>query len=84
VRLTPWKAVPFEVKDAAFFRRLVRWLFTQRNKKLRNALPPFLKSTLKTSKEDAEKLACAFPFSDKRVRELSPKDFGVLANALVN
>jgi 16S rRNA (adenine1518-N6/adenine1519-N6)-dimethyltransferase len=84
VRLTPWKAVPFEVKDAAFFRRLVRWLFTQRNKKLCNALPPFIKSTLKTSKEDAEKLACAFPFCDKRVRELSPKDFGVLANALVN
>jgi 16S rRNA (adenine1518-N6/adenine1519-N6)-dimethyltransferase len=84
VRLTPWKAAPFEVKDAAFFRRLVQWLFTQRNKKLRNALPPFLKSTLKTSKEDAEKLACAFPFCDKRVRELSPKDFGVLANALVN
>jgi 16S rRNA (adenine1518-N6/adenine1519-N6)-dimethyltransferase len=84
VRLTPWKAAPFEVKDAAFFMRMVRWLFTQRNKKLRNALPPFLKSTLKTSKEDAEKLACAFPFSDKRVRELSPKDFGVLANALVN
>jgi 16S rRNA (adenine1518-N6/adenine1519-N6)-dimethyltransferase len=84
VRLTPWKAAPFEVKDAAFFRRLVRWLFTQRNKKLCNALPPFIKSTLKTSKEDAEKLACAFPFCDKRVRELSPKDFGVLANALVN
>ncbi len=84
VRLTPWKAVPFEVKDAAFFRRLVQWLFTQRNKKLCNALPPFLKSTLKTSKEDAEKLACAFPFCDKRVRELSPKDFGVLANVLVN
>jgi 16S rRNA (adenine1518-N6/adenine1519-N6)-dimethyltransferase len=84
VRLTPWKAAPFEVKDAAFFRRLVQWLFTQRNKKLRNALPPFLKSTLKTSKEDAEKLAYAFPFCDKRVRELSPQNFGVLANALVN
>jgi 16S rRNA (adenine1518-N6/adenine1519-N6)-dimethyltransferase len=84
VHLTPWKTAPFEVKDAAFFRRMVQWLFTQRNKKLRNALPPFLKSTLKTSKEDAEKLACAFPFCDKRVRELSPKDFGVLANALAN
>lgn len=84
VHLTSWEATPFEVKDAAFFRRLVRWLFTQRNKKLRNALPPFLKSTLKTSKEDAENLVCAFPFCDKRVRELSPKDFGVLANALVN
>jgi len=84
VCLTPWKAAPFEVKDASFFRRMVRWLFTQRNKKLSNALPPFLKSTFKTSKEDAEKLACAFPFCDKRVRELSPKDFGVLADALVN
>jgi 16S rRNA (adenine1518-N6/adenine1519-N6)-dimethyltransferase len=84
VRLTPWKTVPFEVKDAAFFRRMVQWLFTQRNKKLRNALPPFLKSTFKTSKEDAEKLACDFPFCDKRVRELSPQDFGVLANALAN
>jgi 16S rRNA (adenine1518-N6/adenine1519-N6)-dimethyltransferase len=84
VRLTPWKAAPFEVKNAAFFMRMVRWLFTQRNKKLRNALPPFIKSTLNAPKEDAEKLACAFPFCDKRVRELSPPDFGVLANALVN
>jgi 16S rRNA (adenine1518-N6/adenine1519-N6)-dimethyltransferase len=84
VRLTPWKAAPFEVKDAAFFMRMVRWLFTQRNKKLRNALVPFIKSTLNAPKEDAETLACAFPFRDKRVRELSPKDFGVLANALVN
>jgi 16S rRNA A1518/A1519 N6-dimethyltransferase RsmA/KsgA/DIM1 with predicted DNA glycosylase/AP lyase activity len=62
----------------------VQWLFTQRNKKLRNALVPFIKSTLDAPKEDAEKLACAFPFCNKRVRELSPKDFGVLANALAN
>jgi len=84
VRLTPWKAVPFEVNDEASFRGMVRWLFTQRNKKLRNALPPFIKSTLGAPKEDAEKLACAFPFRDERVRELPPKDFGVIANALVN
>ena len=83
VRLTPWKAAPFEVKDAAFFRRMVRWLFTQRNKKLRNALVPFIKSTLKMTKEDAEKLAGTFPFREKRVRELPPEAFGVLANALV-
>ncbi len=84
VRLTPWKAAPFEVKDAAFFRRMMQWLFKQRNKKLRNALVPFIKSALDTPKEDAEKRACALPFRDKRVRELFPKDFGVLANALVN
>jgi len=84
VRLKPWKMAPFEVKDEAFFRRMVRWLFTQRNKKLSNALAPFIKSTLKVTKEDAEKLACAFPFRERRVRELSPKDFGALANALAD
>lgn len=83
VRLTPWKAAPFEVKDETFFRRMTRWLFTQRNKKLRNALPPFIKSTLKMTKEDAEKVAGTFPFREKRVRELPPEAFGVLANALV-
>ncbi|UCF45002.1 MAG: ribosomal RNA small subunit methyltransferase A [Candidatus Bathyarchaeota archaeon] len=84
VRLTPWKVAPLEVKDAAFFGRMVQWLFTQRNKKLRNALRPFLKSTFKMSKAKAEKLAYTFPFRDKRVRELAPKEFGVLANALIN
>jgi 16S rRNA (adenine1518-N6/adenine1519-N6)-dimethyltransferase len=83
VRLTPWKAVPFEIKDEAFFRRMVKWLFTQRNKKLGNALVPFIASTLKVTKEDAEKLARNLPFREKRVRELQPEAFGELANALV-
>jgi len=83
VRLKPWTAAPFEVKDAAFFRRMVRWLFTQRNKKISNALVPFLKSTLKVAKEDAEKVACTFSFREKRVREMPPEAFGELANALV-
>lgn len=83
VRLTPWKAVPFEVKDEAFFRRMVRWLFTQRNKKLSNAMAPFIKNTFKVSKEDAEKIVGALPFREKRARELPPEAFGELANALV-
>jgi 16S rRNA (adenine1518-N6/adenine1519-N6)-dimethyltransferase len=81
VRLKPWKAAPFEVRDEALFRRMVRWLFTQRNKKLCNALVPFIKSTFKVSKEEAKKRVCTLPFGERRVRELSPKDFGVLANA---
>jgi 16S rRNA (adenine1518-N6/adenine1519-N6)-dimethyltransferase len=81
VRLTPWNTAPFEVKDEAFFRRMVRWLFTQRNKKLGNALAPFIRSTLKMAKEEAEKLVFGFPFREKRVRELSPEAFGELANA---
>jgi 16S rRNA (adenine1518-N6/adenine1519-N6)-dimethyltransferase len=80
-RLVPWKQAPFEVADAALFKQMVRWLFNQRNKKLSNALEPFLKSTLGLSKEEAKRRACAVPFSERRVRELAPKDFGALANA---
>jgi 16S rRNA (adenine1518-N6/adenine1519-N6)-dimethyltransferase len=83
VRLKPWKTAPFEVKDEEFFTRMVRWLFTQRNKKLSNALVPFIKSTFKVNKEDAEKLVGALPFREKRVRKLPPETFGELANALV-
>jgi 16S rRNA (adenine1518-N6/adenine1519-N6)-dimethyltransferase len=84
VRLKPWTAAPFEVKDEAFFRRMVQWLFTQRNKKLSNALAPFIKSTFKVTKEDAEKAADVFSFREKRVRELAPETFGELANALTS
>ena len=84
VRLTPWKAAPFEVKDEAFFRRMTRWLFTQRNKKLGNALVPFIKSTFEVDKEGAEKVVCTIPFREKRVRELPPEVFGELANVLVH
>jgi len=80
VRLVPWTVASFEVKDALLFRRMVRWLFNQRNKKLGNALVPFIKSTFKVPKEEAKKRVCAVPFGERRVRELSPKDFGVLAN----
>jgi 16S rRNA (adenine1518-N6/adenine1519-N6)-dimethyltransferase len=83
VRLKPWTAAPFKVENEAFFRRMVRWLFTQRNKKLNNAIMPFIKGAFKVSKDDAEKLVCALPFREKRVRELSPEAFGELANALV-
>jgi 16S rRNA (adenine1518-N6/adenine1519-N6)-dimethyltransferase len=83
VRLAPWTAVPFEVEDKVIFRRMVRWLFTQRNKKLRNALVPFIKSTLNVAQEDAEKVACTVRFREKRVRELPPEAFGEVANALV-
>jgi 16S rRNA (adenine1518-N6/adenine1519-N6)-dimethyltransferase len=83
VRLKPWKMAPFEVKDEAFFRRMVRWLFTQRNKKLGNAVVSFIKNTFKVAKEDAEKVACTIPFREKRARELPPEAFGELANVLV-
>lgn len=82
LRLKPWNTKPFEIKDAVFFRKMVKWLFTQRNKKLSKALAPFLKSTLKLSKQGAEKCALELSFHDRRVRELSAKEFGAIANAL--
>ncbi len=84
LRLKPWSTKPFEVKDQARFMHLAKWLFTQRNKKLANAIVPFLKSSFKLSKQDAEKLALSLPFHDRRARELTPEDFGALANALPN
>jgi 16S rRNA (adenine1518-N6/adenine1519-N6)-dimethyltransferase len=82
VRFKPWQTAPFNVIDEAFFRRMVKWLFTQRNRKVGNALAPFVTQTLKMSKENAEKIVSGLGFSEKRVRELPPTAFGELANAL--
>jgi 16S rRNA (adenine1518-N6/adenine1519-N6)-dimethyltransferase len=82
VRLEPKKPLPFTLKDKVLFKQLVRTLFTQRNRKVRNAVLPFIKITHVTTAENAVKLADSLPFHDKRVRELAPEDFGALANAL--
>ena len=82
VTIKPWSKNPFELKDELFFRQMIKWLFTQRNKKLSKALTPFLKTTLKLSKQDAEKMALTLPFQERRAREMPPKDFGALANAI--
>ncbi len=81
IRLKPRKP-PFYVKDEAIFSELVRILFTQRNKKMRNAIIPFLRRRGIKGKE-ARKLADSLPFHDKRVRRLAPEDFGFLANEIV-
>jgi 16S rRNA (adenine1518-N6/adenine1519-N6)-dimethyltransferase len=84
LRLKLWSTKPFEVEKPTFFVRMMKWLFTQRNKKLGKALTPFIRDNFKLTKQDAEKLALNLPFHDKRVRELSHKDFGEIANALPN
>lgn len=82
IRLMRWETAPFKVKDEQFFNSLVRSLFTQRNKKICNSLVSFLRSRGTVSKEKAQKLASKAPFGERRARELSPKDFGELADAL--
>jgi len=81
VRLKP-RTPPFHVEDEKTFFDLVRILFTQRNKKVRNALIPFLRKRELTKKETTE-LADSTIFSEKRVRELAPEDFGILTSELL-
>jgi 16S rRNA (adenine1518-N6/adenine1519-N6)-dimethyltransferase len=77
VRLKPRSVSPFRVKNEKVFHDLVRTLFTQRNRKVRNAVVVFL------HKAGVEKsLADSLLFHDKRVRELAPEDFGAIANEL--
>jgi 16S rRNA (adenine1518-N6/adenine1519-N6)-dimethyltransferase len=84
IALTHWSKSPFQINDEKFLLQMLKWLFTQRNRKLGKALAPFLRSQLKISKMDAEKIALNVPFHDRRARELSPKVFGELANAVAN
>jgi 16S rRNA (adenine1518-N6/adenine1519-N6)-dimethyltransferase len=81
VRLKP-RDPPFQVDDEETFFELVRTLFTQRNKKVRNSLIPFLRKREITKKEAVE-LADSTIYSAKRVRELAPEDFGILTNDLI-
>jgi len=80
VRMKP-RAPPFRVKDEKTFFELVQIMFTQRNKKVRNAVLPFLLKR-RISKEKALKLADSLLFHEKRVRELAPEDFGALTNEI--
>ena len=80
VRLKP-RPPPFIVDDEETFFELVRTLFTQRNKKVRNGLISFLDQHGLTGKELVT-LADSTIYSTKRVRELAPEDFGILANEL--
>jgi 16S rRNA (adenine1518-N6/adenine1519-N6)-dimethyltransferase len=84
LRLKPWSKPPFNVTNEEFFRQMTKWLFTQRNKKLANAIAPFIRTTLKLDKQKAQSKAASLPFGDKRARELSAENFGELSNALTN
>ncbi len=81
VRLRPREKPPFSVEDEEVFFQLVRTLFNQRNKKVRNAVIPFLRQWVR--KENVMKMADSLLFHDKRVRELAPEDFGALTNDFV-
>jgi 16S rRNA (adenine1518-N6/adenine1519-N6)-dimethyltransferase len=81
VRLRPRKQPPFSVNRVVLFRQMLQSLFTQRNRKVRSAILPFLKGIRGIEKKNAVGLADSVRFRDKRIRELAPEDFGELVNA---
>jgi len=82
LRLKPWATPPFTIKNAKLFKRVTKYLFTERNKKLQNAIAPFMRTELKVDKAKATEMAATLPLAKKRVRELIPRDFGAIADAL--
>jgi len=84
LRVTPRTVMPFHLRNEEMFSRLVQSMFTERNRKVRNALMAFLKSVMRIQKHKALRLADSAPFKDKRVRELAPEDFAVLGNAFAD
>jgi 16S rRNA (adenine1518-N6/adenine1519-N6)-dimethyltransferase len=84
LRIKPWKTSPFIVKNELFFERMVKWLFTERNKKLSNALEPFIKNLLKINKQEFQRIIQKLPYHEMRPRELTPENFGDIANAFTN
>jgi 16S rRNA (adenine1518-N6/adenine1519-N6)-dimethyltransferase len=83
VRLKPKKVRQFSAKDEALFKKLVRSLFSNRNRKIRNAVLPFLKGVCGKTSENAVAIANSLPFRERRARELSLEEFGALANVLI-
>lgn len=82
VRLRPRKTRPFSLRNEAQFKQLLQSLFTQRNRKVRSAALPYLTGVRHIERKNAAKTAGVLPFSERRVRELAPEDFGVLVNAI--
>ncbi len=81
VKLNLKKSRPFEIMNEVVFEEVLRVMFNQRNKKTRKAIVPFLKKFELVDSEVKEKIN-QLPFLEKRVRELTPADFGALANEL--
>jgi 16S rRNA (adenine1518-N6/adenine1519-N6)-dimethyltransferase len=80
-RLTPKR---LRLENQCTLETLVRALLTERNKKVRSAILPYIKVARSIPKKDALKIAETLPFREKRVRDLTPEDFGALANALAD
>ncbi|RLI06100.1 ribosomal RNA small subunit methyltransferase A [Candidatus Bathyarchaeota archaeon] len=79
VRIKPKKEPPFKIHDWNMFEETVRFLFTQKNRKLRNALQTFSKQ------ESFKWLSKPFegiPYLEKRVFTLKPEEICEISNII--
>jgi len=76
------KTPPFQVVDENFFFNLVRALFTQRNKILKNALENIISKRLEIKKREARLLISDCSYLHLRVCELRPEEFGAVSNLM--
>jgi 16S rRNA (adenine1518-N6/adenine1519-N6)-dimethyltransferase len=80
--LKPKKPKAIPIREASF-QRLLQALFMRRNRTVRNAAAVYLENKRDMTKQDLTQIVDSLPLANKRVRELSPEDFGELANAIL-
>ena len=77
IRLKP-RERPFKISDMALFEKIVKFMFTQRNRKVRNVLQKLIKlGILETQIISLDSI----PFLDRRVFTLKPEEFGEITDA---
>ncbi|MCS7120162.1 MAG: 16S rRNA (adenine(1518)-N(6)/adenine(1519)-N(6))-dimethyltransferase RsmA [Nitrososphaerota archaeon] len=75
------RSPPFHVDNEKIFFDVVRDIFTQKNRKLRKAIIPFL-THYNLTKSSIQEIADSLPFSSRRPRELSPEEIGMIADEI--
>ena len=70
----------FTVRDEAFFFKLAKHLFTQRNRRAGNPLESFLQKIGRMDRTEARRIAKILPLAEKRVCDMLPEDFGALSD----
>jgi len=81
VLIKPQKPL-FNVGDKRFYYKMVRRFFTNRNKKLHNALKVFIRNEFNITNEKIKKLVKEFPYLESKVNNLSPEEFGTISDKL--
>jgi 16S rRNA (adenine1518-N6/adenine1519-N6)-dimethyltransferase len=82
--IKPRKNPSFIVNNPLLFEQMIKWLFTERNKKISNALKPFIKTVLNFDKKKIQEMLQKLPYTEMRPRELTPENFGVLFNVFTD